>query len=104
MNGTLVFGDLIITLGKMEAKSNFLMTTLLVQHKDVSRANRIATIIIQLEFLQKAVSREVVHFWFTSWPDHGVPEATIPVITFIREVRNHQKEIPGPILVHCRYS
>lgn len=37
-NRILVCGDLIITLSGMQSKNNYLMTTLQVQHKDVSQA------------------------------------------------------------------
>ncbi|KAF5402068.1 Receptor-type tyrosine-protein phosphatase delta [Paragonimus heterotremus] len=59
--------------------------------------------------------REVRHFQFTSWPDHGVPEYPIPLLLFIRRVRatlatnsstssasvqaNFIEQ--GPIVVHC---
>ncbi|CAH8616102.1 unnamed protein product [Schistosoma intercalatum] len=57
--------------------------------------------------------REVKHFQFTGWPDHGVPEYPIPLLLFIRRVRatlapntnnmfqsNHNVE-QAPIVVHC---
>ena len=59
--------------------------------------------------------REVRHFQFTGWPDHGVPEYPIPLLLFIRRVRatlassatsvsgvtqsNHVEH--SPIVVHC---
>jgi len=47
---------------------------------------------------------EVKHFFFTSWPDHGVPQFSSAVIRLIRKVRQtyvHSKTSP-PLLVHCR--
>ena len=48
-----------------------------------------------------APPREVKHFWYTGWPDHGVPETAAPVIQFLRTVREHSAGSRSPILVHC---
>lgn len=48
-------------------------------------------------------TREVKQFHFTSWPDHGVPYHTAPLIAFRNKVRKHDSTHPGPIIVHCRY-
>ena len=50
------------------------------------------------------VSREVVHFMFRSWPDHGVPLTTRPVLDFLLHARKHMRDMPGPTVVHCRYE
>ena len=54
--------------------------------------------------LQRHVTREVAHYWFTKWPDHGVPTATGPFIDFILETRKSVKagDTFGPAVVHCR--
>ncbi|XP_077171230.1 receptor-type tyrosine-protein phosphatase H [Paroedura picta] len=43
------------------------------------------------------------HFHYTSWPDHGVPVVTSPILHFRDLVRGHveQHVEGGPILVHC---
>eukprot|EP00037_Helgoeca_nana_P032290 m.413148 g.413148 ORF g.413148 m.413148 type:complete len:381 (-) comp29027_c0_seq1:1326-2468(-) len=45
--------------------------------------------------------RTVKHFWYTGWPDHGVPETAAPVIAFLRAVRVETANSRAPILVHC---
>ncbi|XP_076814846.1 receptor-type tyrosine-protein phosphatase F-like isoform X2 [Clavelina lepadiformis] len=47
--------------------------------------------------------REVKHFQFTAWPDHGVPEHPTPVLNFMRRVKTSYKSQPegGPMVVHC---
>jgi len=46
-------------------------------------------------------SLQINHFWYTGWPDHGVPETAGPVIEFLRAVRKATGGSPAPILVHC---
>ena len=45
---------------------------------------------------------EVTHFYYLSWPDHGVPTNSASLINFVRRVRKvqpHSTEVP--LLVHC---
>lgn len=46
--------------------------------------------------------REVRHFQFTAWPDHGVPEYPTPFLAFLRRVKTCNPPDAGPIVVHCR--
>uniref|UniRef100_A0A8C5PCA2 protein-tyrosine-phosphatase n=1 Tax=Leptobrachium leishanense TaxID=445787 RepID=A0A8C5PCA2_9ANUR len=47
--------------------------------------------------------KQVRHFHFTVWPDHGVPENTNDIIQFRSLVREHmdQQKSNGPAVVHC---
>uniref|UniRef100_A0A1I8IDP8 Protein-tyrosine-phosphatase n=1 Tax=Macrostomum lignano TaxID=282301 RepID=A0A1I8IDP8_9PLAT len=45
--------------------------------------------------------REIRHFQFTAWPDHGVPEHCAPLLMFLRRVRASNPPDAGPIVVHC---
>lgn len=47
------------------------------------------------------VTREVLHFNFTAWPDHGVPESADHLIKFVQAVRRVKKTDGKPIVVHC---
>ena len=42
------------------------------------------------------------HFYFTSWPDHGVPQFATALISFIKKVRKHYSSDGPPMVVHCR--
>ncbi|XP_051788050.1 tyrosine-protein phosphatase non-receptor type 6 isoform X1 [Erpetoichthys calabaricus] len=48
-------------------------------------------------------TREIWHYQYLSWPDHGVPEEPGGVLSFLEQVNAKQQEIlgAGPIVVHC---
>ncbi|XP_028306248.1 protein tyrosine phosphatase receptor type Db isoform X22 [Gouania willdenowi] len=45
--------------------------------------------------------REIRHFQFTAWPDHGVPEHPTPFLAFLRRVKACNPPDAGPLIVHC---
>lgn len=59
------------------------------------------TTTFHLRHKEKMVSREVTHFWFASWPDHGVPVSTKPVLDFLLHARKYIRDMPGPAVIHC---
>ena len=49
-------------------------------------------------------SVKVTQFHYTAWPDHGVPDNVMSIISFIRHIRKRfptSMDQPHPVLVHC---
>ncbi|ELT93027.1 hypothetical protein CAPTEDRAFT_180338 [Capitella teleta] len=78
-----VYGDFQVTQVKREVKDEWIMSTL------------------ELRDLQSQQSREVSHFWMTSWPMSGLPEPRT-IIKFLLEARPFMEDSLGPTIVHCR--
>ena len=55
----------------------------------------------------KRKSHTVDHFWYNTWPDHGVPKTdkdplfVEDVLGMIADLRVHVKKTRGPVVVHC---
>ncbi|CAB4035390.1 receptor-type tyrosine- phosphatase S [Paramuricea clavata] len=80
--GTEKYGDIDVTLMKIEEFAYYIIHT--------------------LQLKKDGEEREVRHYFFQSWPDHGVPKYPTQILAFRRHFRTHHMEQSGPIIVHCR--
>eukprot|EP00049_Salpingoeca_infusionum_P018830 m.358959 g.358959 ORF g.358959 m.358959 type:complete len:2697 (+) comp18357_c0_seq1:279-8369(+) len=55
----------------------------------------------KLRVIRDGEERTVMHYWFNSWPDHGVPHKTDPVVHMLDSVREWSNDEESPWIVHC---
>ena len=71
-------------------------------------------IVTRLLLTHNGESRTVTHYHFVSWPDYGVPDSAMSMLTFLQRVRETQADMTArmspkwkghplgpPMVVHC---
>lgn len=84
---TQTYGQYVVTLQKTMTRAFFKQHTL-----------KVTKSVLQNE--DGDASRQINHFHFTAWPDHGVPSAPA-FVEFWEFVQHIPSRLPGPLLVHC---
>ncbi|KAM4711792.1 LOW QUALITY PROTEIN: receptor-type tyrosine-protein phosphatase R [Anableps anableps] len=48
-------------------------------------------------------TRELQHYWYTSWPDHKTPDSALPLLQLMGDVEAGRRAAAsvGPVIVHC---
>ena len=82
------YGDIVVTFDSAIGRDGYQITSLYISDSQSLEA-----------------PRRVYHYWYTAWPDHGVPDSPRQFLRLVEEVhiaqeREDVKE--GPVVVHCR--
>ncbi|KAK7483657.1 hypothetical protein BaRGS_00025090, partial [Batillaria attramentaria] len=85
-NSSKTFGKYTVTLLKVTTHAYFVQRTLGVTSSSQGGDDE--------------ACRQIHHFHFTAWPDHGVPSAPA-VVEFWELIQHTPCQLDGPLLVHC---
>jgi protein-tyrosine phosphatase len=58
-------------------------------------------VLSKLRLMRGNETRFIHHFWFDSWPDHGVPKNFVTVWSMLKAVRAFSNSADHPWVVHC---
>ncbi|KAK3729224.1 hypothetical protein QZH41_012265 [Actinostola sp. cb2023] len=81
------YGDVVVTFDSALGRDGYQITSLYVSHSQSLEA-----------------PRRVYHYWYTAWPDHGVPESPRQLLQLVDEVhlaQDREGGKSGPAVVHC---
>ncbi|XP_072034937.1 tyrosine-protein phosphatase non-receptor type 5-like [Amphiura filiformis] len=81
-----VFADIEVTVEEITRKEDYILR------------------IFNLKYLPLDENRQVLHYWYTSWPDNKPPDNPITLLEMIKEVEISRSDpiLPkGPVVVHC---
>jgi len=87
--GTATYGNLEVQLVKEEVMSNYSIRTMKTKHLKLKKKKWYCG------------ERTVLQYHYTSWPDHGTPADTLPVLSFVAKSTQSNPPDGGPIIVHC---
>ncbi|XP_066295686.1 hemicentin-1-like [Branchiostoma lanceolatum] len=79
------YGDLIVTVLSEDKNQKYAITRMELQHKDASEV------------------RHIWHYWYTSWPDFGVPDEPDYILDLLEDMNCHRAR-SKPVIVHCRQA
>jgi receptor-type tyrosine-protein phosphatase gamma len=99
-DGTAKFGMIEVTMLRETTMATFTVRTFRIRHTRVKVANAKTGGVTAAEH---ANERYVVQFQFTVWPDHGVPDSPLSLLSFVRRTAEANKDSDAPVLVHCRF-